>query len=339
MRLRSATLLSASNPNLLKFVQQQTRRSTLAAGEHHLLAQKSTAAWRVKRPSMGIKGPKAKTNIRRNGEKISLFRSTVPPTFEFIAAKTDAEKVDYIQKILARSEEEALAVIMPVLRLIRSGVEVFQVYRPIIVVLRDHFSGPGRPKAGQITWAQICEQYIGVGIRRTQQLLAAPKPAPKPPRLNRGDSLALLRTTECDLAKVFGSITDAREFAEALRSFAQAVADRFGERHGKFAVSVSIQNRRKQIIRTSLSQSPISGDAAGSRNPAQLPIFSAQKPFPQDCGGCADMHLGIAKFIAKNGGTDEEAAKACGVSLAIVRQAKVRHMLLLKDSQANGHGR
>ena len=228
-----------------------------------MLAQKSTPEWRVKQPSMRMKAPNAKTNIRRNGEKISPFRSTIPPTFEFIAAKTDAEKVEYIQKILARSEEEALAVIMPVLRLIRSGVEVFQVYRPIIVVLRDHFSRPGRPKAGQITWSQICERYIGVGIRRTQQLLAAPKPAPKPPRLNRGDSLALLRTTECDLAKVFGPLTDTREFAEALRSFAQAVADRFGERHGKFAVSVSIQNRRKQISRTRLSQSPISGDAPG----------------------------------------------------------------------------
>jgi hypothetical protein len=218
-----------------------------------LLTRKSTPEWRVKQPSMRMKAPNMKTNIRRNSEKISPFRGTVPPTFEFIAAKTDAEKVEYIQKILAQSEEEALEVIKPVFRLIRSGVEVFQVYRPIIVVLRDHFSRSGRPKAGQITWSQICECYIGVGIRRTQQLLAAPKPAPKPPRLDRGDSLALLRTTECDLAKVLGPITDAMEFAEALRSYAQAVADRFGERHGKFAVSISIQNRRMQISRTSLS--------------------------------------------------------------------------------------
>jgi hypothetical protein len=53
-------------------------------------------------------------------------------------------------------------------------------------------------------------------------------------------------------------------------------------------------------------------------------------PIGQDCGGCADMHLGIANFIAKNGGTDEQVAQACGVSMAIVRQAKVRHILLLE---------
>jgi len=44
------------------------------------------------------------------------------------------------------------------------------------------------------------------------------------------------------------------------------------------------------------------------------------------------MHYGIAKFIAENSSTDEETAKAWGVSLAVVRQAKVRHTLLLNES-------
>jgi hypothetical protein len=271
----------------------------------------------------------------RNGEKNSLFRCPVPPTYEFIASKTDAEKVEYIRGVLARSEEEALAVIKPVFRLIRTGVEVFEVYRPIIIVLRDHFSRPGRPKAGQITWAQICGQYIGVGIRRTQQLLAAPKPAAKPPKLNKGDCLSLLRTTECDLAKVFGPIESSKEFAEALRNFAQSVADRFGERHGKIVVSVSIQNRRKQISRRMLSRSSVPAAAVASAVrdavPAQLPILSSQKSFPTECGGCSDMHYGIAQFIKRNPVTDEEVARACGVSLAVVRQARVRHTLMLGD--------
>jgi hypothetical protein len=46
----------------------------------------------------------------------------------------------------------------------------------------------------------------------------------------------------------------------------------------------------------------------------------------------------IARHIQKNGGTDEDVAKPCGVSLAVVRQAKVRHMLL-EGSPGNGrHG-
>jgi hypothetical protein len=39
-----------------------------------LLAQKSTREWRVKQPSMRMKAPDAKTNIRQNGEKNSPFR-------------------------------------------------------------------------------------------------------------------------------------------------------------------------------------------------------------------------------------------------------------------------
>jgi hypothetical protein len=271
-----------------------------------------------------------KIRVRRNGEKISRFSHRLPPSFHFIASKSDAEKVAYIRAVLARSEEEALAVIKPVFKLIRTAVEVFDVYRPIIIVLR-----------GQVTWSQICEQYIGVGIRRTQQLLVAPNLAPKPPRLNKGDSLSLLRTTECDLAKVFGPIESAKEFAEALRSFAQAVADRFGERHGKFAVSISIQNRRRQISNLRHSARAASSVASAVRDvePTRLPILSSQKSFPTDCGGCGDLHYGIAQFIRQNPVTDEEAAKACGVSLAVVRQARVRHVMLLGDPIGGGqHG-
>jgi len=276
-----------------------------------------------------------KIRVRRNGEKISWFSHRLPPSYEFIASKTDAEKVRYIQQVLARSEEEALAVITPVFRLIRTGVEVFDAYRPIIIVLRDHFSRPGRPKAGRITWAQICERYIGVGIRRTQQLLVASTPAPKPLRLGKGDCVSLLKTTECDLGKVFGPLTSANEFAEALRDYAQSVADRFGERHGKFAVSVSIQNPRRKTIHAD-SRSSVASLSRGNGKPAPLPILSPPRPFPQTCPGCSDMHHGIAQYLKRTGGSDEEAAEACGVSLSVIRQARVRHVLLLENGQ-HGH--
>ena len=59
----------------------------------HSCGQRPTLDVRAsqREPSTRMKAPKAKINIRQNGEKNSLFRSTVPPTFEFIAAKTDAE--------------------------------------------------------------------------------------------------------------------------------------------------------------------------------------------------------------------------------------------------------
>ena len=69
-----------------------------------------------------MKAAKQKTKVRGNGEIISPFRATVPPTYEFIASKTDAEKVEYIQSVLARSETEALNV-RPPERLQQTGAD------------------------------------------------------------------------------------------------------------------------------------------------------------------------------------------------------------------------
>ncbi|MGA8149356.1 MAG: hypothetical protein WB952_00135 [Terriglobales bacterium] len=116
------------------------------------------------------------------------------------------------------------------------------------------------------------------------------------------------------------------------------MADRFGERHGRVEVSVAVVDRRKRNNRSNPCRPSLarkSGNFPSNGGSTPLPILHAQTSAQQDCGGCGEMHLGIAKFIAKNGGTDEEAAKACGVSLAIVRQAKVRHMLLLEGR--HGH--
>jgi hypothetical protein len=164
-----------------------------------------------------------------------------------------------------------------------------------------------------------------------QQLLSEPSETSSQgqkasPRLGKGDWRALLKITEKQMAKVFGPVESGDAFADAIQSFAQAVADRFGERHGKVEVSVAIADRRKQNSRSKSCRPSL---ARKSRNPlsnsgsALLPILPAAQPFAQDCGGCADMHLGIAQFINENGGTDDQVAKACGVSLAVVRQARV----------------
>lgn len=233
--------------------------------------------------------------------------------------------------------------------LVDKCVQGFRKLRELVPYLREarrRWAQPGRqvPVPGRPCWTEWIKQNLHVSPRRVQQLLSEPSEISSrgqkaPSRLSKGDWRALIKLTERQMARVFGSLESGERFAEAVQSFAQAVADRFGERHGKIEVSVAVTTRRKRNSRSTFSRfstATKSHDAPPNGGSGLLPILSTQA-FPQDCGGCADMHLGIARHIQNNGGTDEEVAKACGVSLAIVRQAKVRHMLL-RNSDGNGHG-
>jgi hypothetical protein len=227
----------------------------------------------------------------------------------------------------------------------------FKKLRELIPYLREarrRWAQPGRrvPVPGRPCWTEWITKNLHVTPRRVQQLLNQPSEISShsqtaPCKLSKGDWRALFKLTEKQMAKVFGPLESGERFAEAIQSFAQAVADRFGERHGRVEVSVAVENRRKpnnrsHTCRPSLARAKDIPTDGGS---TLLPILSTQKPFPQDCGGCADMHLGIAQHIQKSGDTDEEAAKACGVSLAVVRQARVRHTLMLGGSPGNNqHG-
>jgi hypothetical protein len=231
--------------------------------------------------------------------------------------------------------------------LVDKCVQGFRKLRELIPFLREarrRWAQPGRqvPVPGRPCWTEWITQNLHVTPRRVQQLLSEPSEISSqgqkaPPRLSKGDWRALFKLTENQMAKVFGPFESGEHFAESIQQFAQAVADRFGERHGRVEVSVAVASRGRPRRSHKLSEGR--GNLPKNGGSSLLPILSTQ-PFPQDCGGCADMHHGIAKFIAKNGGTDDEVAKACGVSLAIVRQARVRHMLLLEGSAGNGqHGR
>ena len=226
-------------------------------------------------------------------------------------------------------------------------VQGFKRIRDLIPFLREarrRWAQPGRrvPVPGRPSWTEWITQNLHVTPRRVQQLLNEPSEISSqsqkvPRRLGKGDWRALFKLTEKQMAKVFGPLESGDAFAEAIQNFAQAVADRFGERHGRVEVSVAVEDRRKRISRSNCRPSL----TRKSRNPQSnggsvlLPILPVVQPFAQECGGCADMHLGIAKFIKENGGTDEVVAQACGVSLAVVRQARVRHMLLLEGR--HGH--
>lgn len=222
-------------------------------------------------------------------------------------------------------------------------VQGFRKLRDLIPYLREarrRWAQPGRrvPVHGRPTWTQWITQNLHVTPRRVQQLLSEPseissrgqKAASTPVK---GDWRALFKTTEKQMAKVFGPLETREQFADAIQNYAQAVAERFGERHGRVTVSVAIEDRRKRISRSQSCRSSLARKSQNASSP--LPILTTKQPLLQDCGGCADLHLGIARHIQKTRGTDEDVAKACGVSLAVVRQARVRHMLLLEGR----HGR
>jgi hypothetical protein len=232
--------------------------------------------------------------------------------------------------------------------LVDKCIQGFKKLRELIPYLREarrRWAQPGRrvPVPGRPSWTEWITQNLHVTPRRVQQLLNEPSEISSrgqkaPGRLSKGDWRSLLKATEKQMARVFGPLESGDRFAETIQQFAQAVADRFGERHGRVEVSVAIENRRTRNNRSNPCRPSLarkSHTLQSNAGSALLPILSASHSVPQDCGGCADMHLGIAKFIAENGGTDEDTAKACGVSLAIVRQAKVRHMLLLEGR--HGH--
>jgi hypothetical protein len=164
---------------------------------------------------------------------------------------------------------------------------------PYLLEARRRWAHPGRrvPVPGRPCWTEWITQNLHVTPRRVQQLLNQPSEISShgqtaPCKLGKGDWRALFKLTEKQMAKVFGPLESGERFAEAIQQFAQAVADRFGERHGRLEVSVAVTSRkpnRRWKSRKDSSNLPTNGGSA------LLPIHSTQ-PFPQDCGGCADMH-------------------------------------------------
>jgi hypothetical protein len=138
----------------------------------------------------GVKKAKGRKRSRRppdqpdqKGEAISpltpLPVTELPQDFDFIASKTDDEKIEYIKSVLARSEDEAIAVIAPALRFYGTAGSVVQAYLPLILEVKKHLCRPGRPRVDPATgersktWAEVCEENLHISIRRMQQILAS----------------------------------------------------------------------------------------------------------------------------------------------------------------------
>ncbi len=135
--------------------------------------------------------------------------------------------------------------------LVDKCVQGFRKLRELTPYLREarrRWAQPGRqvPVPGRPCWTEWITQNLHVTPRRVQQLLSEPGEISSPGqkasrRLSKGDWRALFKATENQMARVFGPLESGERFAEAIQQFAQAVADRFSERHGTVRVSVSIK--------------------------------------------------------------------------------------------------
>ena len=151
-----------------------------AAGDMEKTMQKK-AIVRVQQPeALAAAAPDGAAQAGEKGEIISPLRATeLPLDFDFIASKTADEKVEYIRAVLARSEDEAVAVIAPALQFYGTAAWVVEAYLPLILEVKRHVCRPGRPRIDPATgkrcrtWEEICEEHFRIGIRRMQQILAS----------------------------------------------------------------------------------------------------------------------------------------------------------------------
>jgi hypothetical protein len=155
-------------------------------------AQQSEVAVGTTSAEEGVKKVKGGKHSRQTpgrhvqkGEKISpltpLPVTELPPDFDFIASKTEDEKIEYIKSLLARSEDEAIAVIAPALQFCGTAGSVVEAYLPLILEVKKHLCRPGRPKVDPATggrsktWEEVCKEHFHMSIRRMQQILASLK--------------------------------------------------------------------------------------------------------------------------------------------------------------------
>ena len=174
-----------------------------------------------------------RSQSRQKGEMISPLTPSpvteLPPDFDFIASKTDDEKIEYIKSVLARSEDEAIAAIAPALRFCGTAGAVVQAYLPLILEVKKHLCRPGRPKVNPTTgersktWAEICEEHLHISIRRMQQVLASLKEPKLSGRASTTSRRPAVDRKDYERAKQVA--VPARSLAEAVVK--QGMGDRF----------------------------------------------------------------------------------------------------------------
>jgi hypothetical protein len=214
--------------------------------------------------------PPASNSENKESEGEIISPSTfIPPDIATVCSMTDEEKRALVVLALDKGDEDALSILRPLGTVVRNSIEVVNAYRPIILALKQHFCRRGGSAPRSKTWAQVCEEYLGISIRRIQQLLAEGKPQPGPaPTLRRArrtaapvNSLPAPQTvTSADLPKpgewttlvsnfhaVFGAQMtaacaglDIRTFESVLTNFLNSIAGTYGGKAVGYAYQVRV---------------------------------------------------------------------------------------------------
>jgi protein gp37 len=177
------------------------------------------------RKLVSIAGSAAKHNgeTEHNRETVSLF----PPaagTFDLVRRMTEQQKIEYAHSLLTQGDRAAIDAAVPIFRAGRTFAAVFEVYEPIILVMKLHFDRPGRPISGQISWGEIVRQHFGVSLRRIQQLLQERR-EPKRRGGKRQRDFRLLAIAAIKLARavVAGNGAEARKIADKILELADGL--------------------------------------------------------------------------------------------------------------------
>ncbi len=203
----------------------------------------------------------------RESEIVSLS-ALAAPDITAVSSMTEDAKVQMVKAALARSENDALRIISPVGLRVQNSVKVFDIYRPIILVLKEHFCKRGGSRSRTRTWKQVCKEHFGISIRRMQQLLAACEAPNKYIRRERSSraqasspaitpgsaKIELPKAGDCDalvrnFQLIFGAQMDAAlrgldldTFELVMSRFLTGVANSYGGKLVGFGYQVEVRN-------------------------------------------------------------------------------------------------
>jgi hypothetical protein len=128
--------------------------------------------------------PGVLTSRGSTGEVIAPLH--LPPELDRLSR--DWEELTYDQKVedvKKRSLEDRLRLFQTMGVVYKNATQVVREFFPLVMVLRDEFSQPGRriPIQGRPTWTEFVRSTFGFSVRYMQQLLGASNPTKAKPRV------------------------------------------------------------------------------------------------------------------------------------------------------------